>query len=110
MSEVIRDVMYNVGDSINGGEEMSIVVPLINEFIVKRFDIIIGLKGIKYDNRLQMKTFIFYVSDYIMSRYNFDDFLEVLRDELVSIYKMVGLYDRKSLLFYTAGFDYTYLN
>ena len=34
MSEVIRDVMYNVGDSINGGGEMNLVVPLINEFII----------------------------------------------------------------------------
>ena len=66
MGEVIRNVMHNVGDGLNGGEEMIIVVPLINEFVINTHSgYIRGLKKISFNRELDYMEFSFYANRYV---------------------------------------------
>lgn len=110
MGEVIRNVMHNVGDGLNGGEEMIIVVPLINEFVINTHSgYIRGLKKISFNRELDYMEFSFYANRYVGNSL-ICSLIDSIREQLIVVYKLVDKYDKYRHLFFYIALDYTYIN
>lgn len=109
MGEVISDVMYSVGDGINGGEEMSIVLPLINEFvIIPHNKFISSLKEIVFDRKVSQMVFRFYIVRYMTSN-EMNWLISSIRDVLINIYKLVNMYEEYRHFFFYIALDHTHI-
>ncbi len=107
MSEVFHNVMYNVGDGINGGEDMNLVVSLINELIVKKYsEYIVDFVGILHNPSSGNLIFEFK----LCKLFNFDISDETfVRNELHTIFRLVGLYEQYEHIFFWIKFDYYFV-
>lgn len=85
---------------------MNLLVPLIKEFVIdSHCDFISGLKeiGIVKDGRI---IFTFYITRYITGS-DMSWLLNSVREQLIVVFKLVGMYSEYSNLFFYIELDHT---